>query len=559
MSIKSKASFGLMVGWVVMTIVVVLFSVECFGYIAAARMSQSAKNMYENNVAIMKRTKNVWEYFETSQKVTNSFLRGEYDAEKAVAELTKASNDAQKSWKTYSSGNFTVEEKDINNNLTPIIARVINGIETEIAAISANDKAKTEELRKTLGDDLIKINDGLNSLFDIQYTASQNEYTSSEAQLYMVHKIFIGAAVMTLLICIIAFLIVQNWIITPIKKIAGSMTEIAEERYNTEIPYISYTNELGRLATALNVFKKNGLERQRMTEEQLMEAKVQQERSKRMEQLTKEFDSSVTETINSVSTASLQMKKSATSMASMAEASSKQSNSVAQESREASGNVQTMAAAAEELSASIAEISQRIEQSTIIAGKAMEDSSRANITVQELSETATNIGNVIDTINAIAGQINLLALNATIEAARAGDAGKGFAVVASEVKNLASQTAKATDEIAQQISSIQKATTDTVSVIKNITVTIENINNISSNIATAVTEQSAVTREIASNAQNVAASTSTVSSDILHVTESASKTGDTANQVMNEADQLSKQADNLRNNINNFLNEIRKV
>ncbi|MDU1668977.1 MAG: methyl-accepting chemotaxis protein, partial [Bradyrhizobium sp.] len=206
---------------------------------------------------------------------------------------------------------------------------------------------------------------------------------------------------------------------------------------------------------------------------------------------------------------------------------------------------------------SVNEISRQVQQSAAIASEAVEQARRTNQRVGELSQAAARIGDVVELINTIAGQTNLLALNATIEAARAGDAGRGFAVVASEVKALAEQTAKATDEISQQIGAIQAATQHSVSAIREIGDTIGRMSEIASTIAAAVEEQGAATQEISRNIQQAAQGTRQVSANIAQVQREASETGSASSQVLNSVQCLSQDSQRLKLEVSRFLESVR--
>jgi methyl-accepting chemotaxis protein len=261
----------------------------------------------------------------------------------------------------------------------------------------------------------------------------------------------------------------------------------------------------------------------------------------------------VKDVVGIVASAASEMEASAQSMSATAEETNRQSTAVAAASEQAATNVQTVASAAEELSASIREIQQQMTNSARIAQQAVEQVDRTDTTVTGLVQAADKIGEVVNLISDIASQTNLLALNATIEAARAGEAGKGFAVVASEVKNLANQTAKATEEIGQQIAAMQTATGESVQAIRGIGETIKQISEVTTTVASAVEEQGAATQEISRNVQQAAAGTQEVSSNITGVSQAATQTGTAAGQVLNAARELAQQGQQLNTEIDGFL------
>ena len=271
------------------------------------------------------------------------------------------------------------------------------------------------------------------------------------------------------------------------------------------------------------------------------------------------FENEVHSMVEIVASAATELQSTSQSMAQTAEATSKQATMVAQAAEEAASNVQTVASAAEQLHASISEISRQVSESTRISSEAVEKARRTNELVNGLAAAADKIGQVVKLINDIASQTNLLALNATIEAARAGDAGKGFAVVANEVKNLASQTARATEEISSQISGVQSATRDAVEAIEGIGGTIGLINEIASAIAAAVEEQGAATREIARNVQEASTGTTDVTSNIHSVTEASNETGHAAHEVLTASRELSTQSERLKLKVDDFLTDIRAM
>ncbi|WP_404378941.1 protoglobin domain-containing protein [Caenispirillum salinarum] len=271
------------------------------------------------------------------------------------------------------------------------------------------------------------------------------------------------------------------------------------------------------------------------------------------------FENEVHAMVEIVAAAATELQSTSQNMAETADRTSSQSEVVASAADQAAGNVQTVASAAEELHASISEISRQVAEGNRISSEAVDEAERTNEMVNGLAAAAGKIGEVVKLINDIASQTNLLALNATIEAARAGDAGKGFAVVANEVKNLANQTARATEDISKQIGEVQGATEQAVSAIQGIGGTIGRISEITGAIAAAVEEQSAATQEIARNVQEASSGTTEVTSNISTVTEAATETGHAAGEVLTAARELSNQSERLKAQVDEFLHDIREA
>mgnify|MGYP000681130795 CR=1 FL=1 len=381
----------------------------------------------------------------------------------------------------------------------------------------------------------------------------------AKADLSMVTMSSIANFVAMIVIAVVAGIGLSKGIAKPIRAMSKAMHKLADGDIDIEIPGVGQGDEIGEMAGAVEVFKVNKIEADRLTEEQRQAQEVQAERARRIEQLCHAFDATSTETVKAVAAAATQMQSSSEAMNATAEATTRQSAAVASASEEASANVQTVATAAEELSSSISEISRQVSQASHIASGAVQQAQDTNAKVQGLADAAQKIGEVVALITDIADQTNLLALNATIEAARAGDAGKGFAVVASEVKNLANQTARATEEIGSQIGGIQSATIEAVAAIEAIAKTIAQIDEVNSGIASAVEEQGAATQEIARNVEQAAAGTQEVSSNIGGVSQAANDTGNAAHEIRSAAGELSVQSERLKSEVDKFLAEVRSA
>lgn len=343
-----------------------------------------------------------------------------------------------------------------------------------------------------------------------------------------------------------------------IHNFTSAMLELAHGNINIDIPSLGRTDELGQMASALDVFKKNA----KKVDELQREAREHEEHTERarkasMLKMADDFERAIGQVSETVAKAASELHEYTEELAEVSEQTNTQALSVSRASEQASSNVSTVASATEELTASIHEINRQVSDSSATASAAVEQARSTDQTVVNMAEAAQKISAVLQLISEIASQTNLLALNATIEAARAGEAGKGFAVVASEVKNLASQTAKATEEITAQIGSIQQVSESAVTAIRGIGNTIQKISTITSAISDAVKEQGSATSEIASSVQKAASGTQMVSSSIGEVSRTAHRSSEISGRVLGAAADLTRQSEELQSKLRSFISSVK--
>ena len=416
-------------------------------------------------------------------------------------------------------------------------------------------KAAYEEMAEAYGAHRVKID---------EVVKRSNEFVIATEQRSQAYDAWIMAVVVTLSGVMLALVAVGAWglsksLVEPLTHITEAVRTLANGNFSVALPGLGRKDEIGDIAAAVAEFKVKAVEKAEVDARLKQEdtARLVAERKAEMKRLADQFQVAVGKIVEKVLSASTQLEGTANRMAKSSETTQQLSTMVAAASEQTSANVQGVAAASEQLSSTVTEISRQVQESSTMAQAAVEQASKTNARVNELSLSAERIGDVVSLINNIASQTNLLALNATIEAARAGEAGKGFAVVAQEVKALASQTGKATSEIAAQITSMQTATGEAVSAIHEISSTINRLSEYAGAIAAAVEQQGATTQEISRNVSEAAKGTSEVASSISEVLKGASETGAASAQVLSSAQSLSLESGGLKTEVERFLATVR--
>jgi methyl-accepting chemotaxis protein len=433
------------------------------------------------------------------------------------------------------------------------ILKLMDTYKTSFLAYAAGQSTLIDETT-----DLAQIYDRLRPSLSAVRKAADERSAAVKANLAEVKDYVFWSICITVLTVMIAALLFGRRIAAPLIRMVTAMQQLAQGDLESEIAAVNRRDEIGKISEALLIFRDKLRENRRLAADQEQDKQdAERARKQAMLEMADGFERTVGQIVDTVSSASSEIEVAAEALTRTAEATHALSAGVATASEQSSASVQNAASASEQMASSVAEISRQVQESQRVATTAVAQADQTNARMAELSQSAVRIGEVVKMISAVAEQTNLLALNATIEAARAGEAGRGFAVVASEVKALASQTAKATEEIGSQIAQMQSATEVSVGTIKQIGATIQRISEISSTVAAAVEQQGEASREIARNVQQAALGAAQVTSHIGEVNRGASDTGASAGQVHGSARALSNESGRLKHEVEQFLATVR--
>jgi len=452
-------------------------------------------------------------------------------------------------------GEFKTElaKTDLPEDAKTEILKLMETYKTSFLAYMAGQSTLIDE-----STDLAQIYDRLRPALNAVRKAADERLVILKAELENVRWYVFWSICVTVAAVIGAALLFGRWMASPLIRMVAAMEHLASGDLEREVVRVERRDEVGKISLALSAFRDKLRENRNLAADQeRAKHSAEIDRKKAMLEMADGFERTIGEVVKTVSSASSEIEKAADRLSRTADQTNTLSATVANASEQSSASVQSAAAASEEMVHSVTEISRQVQESQRIATSAVQQAERTNAQIDELSQSASRIGEVVKMISAVAEQTNLLALNATIEAARAGEAGRGFAVVASEVKALATQTAKATEEIGNQIAHMQSATELSVGTIKEIGVTIRQISEITSSIAASVEEQGAATQEIARSVQQAAEGAAEVSNHIGEVSRGASDTGASAGQVHSSARALSNESNRLKDEVGQFLASVR--
>ncbi|WP_372055798.1 methyl-accepting chemotaxis protein [Tistrella mobilis] len=544
------------------TLTAVVIVTGIVGLFQLGALNTAAMDLSDNRVPSLQVISRLSASFQEHRvAVAGAVLEGtEQNRRPLLARVAAASRAVEESFAAYGGLISDEEDRRLFERAQAAWMPYRQGSDRLLARLAENDllgaqqiyRGETRDARVTLGQALDALTRHNAEGADASGLRADGAYATA-------HTVLIVAMVVGALIAIAATLLMIRSVSTPVKRMTVAMRRLADRDTGVVIPGADRGDEIGEMAKAVETFRDGMIRADRLATEQEEARAAQDAQRRRREELTQGFVDQVAGIVTTLSSATEQVRGSADELSRTAEDQSGRSTTVAAAAEQATANVQTVATAAEELAASIREVGARTAETADVTRRAVTEAEATDATVQELSGSAQKIGDVIELIQQIAAQTNLLALNATIEAARAGEAGKGFAVVASEVKNLATQTARATEEIQVQINAMTGATGRTVEAIRSISGTIGKVGALTTAVASAVEEQVAATAEIARNTQQASSGTSEVLQSITGIADAAGHTGQAAEEMNAASGALADRTRELKRVVDSYVAEIAAI
>lgn len=539
----------------------ILLGTNGLNLMAQTSAEASLNTIYADRVVPLKDLKLISdEYAVFIVDATHKIRSGAFSWDEGEAAISNAAAKIATVWQAYTSTYLVPEEVALVEQARPLMEDANSAIADVLAIIRAKDRAALDHfVNNALYPKIDPITEVIGKLIELQVRVVEAEHASASSAFSVNQWLAIALFALALAGIGVGAWVVSRRVVKPLHDMKDAMDQLAKGQWQTKVPGLERTDEIGGMAKSVAVFRDNGVENERLTAERQKQQENERRRAETLSETVANFNASMDEAVKTIAVASAELQATAQVLTQNADQTMHRSSAVAAASEEASTNVQTVASASEEMSSSVSEISQQVSASAKAATRAVAAADSANQQVKGLVAAAQKIGEVVRLISDIAGQTNLLALNATIEAARAGEAGRGFAVVATEVKALADQTAKATDDIGRSISEIQSVITRSADSIGEIGILIGEISTMSDAIAAAVEEQGAATREIARNVQQAAGGTREVASNIVGVSQSVQEISSAATQVLGAAGDLSRQSEAIRTQMDRFVTKVRAI
>jgi methyl-accepting chemotaxis protein len=527
------------------------------GTLALHLSHQSFKSVFDDRVVCLRQFSMIRDAYDDLLDVSRKLSRKTIEPAQAKERIARDGATVRTQWSAYLATYLTDEEKVLATDLQGRIDRN-DAVTAEILnRLASGSAAEFDTTHANLLQSLQATNTVLGKLTSLQVREAEAEFGRSETASGWSRLALLTALVLAAAAIAYGIFTVVAQVIRPLGGMTDTMSRLAAGHLEAPVAGAERADEIGAMARAVQVFKEAMIAKRDADAAAAVENAAKMRRAQVLDDATRTFQAQVTTLTHGLSSAATEMEATAQVMSRTADQTAGQSLSVASAAEQTSANVQTVAAASEEMAASIGEIAMQVARSTEMAEQAASDAAQTTAIVRGLAEGAERIGTVVGLISGIAAQTNLLALNATIEAARAGDAGRGFAVVAGEVKELASQTARATETIATQVDAIQGETRQAVSAIQAISATIADLRGIAVSVAAAMEEQGAATQEIVRNVTQAAQGTQSVTASIGSVTQAAGETGAASSQVLTAASELSRQSEQLGAEVSGFLATVR--